>query len=224
MKRLVSIVMLAGLVAAVAAANGQGEAPNATYHAEILDGIAIEELSEAERDALLFMSEEEKVARDLYLAFADEYGLRVFENIARAEQQHIDSVVALLNRYEMELPATMDEPGVYSDPELQALYDDLLARGLESATAAIEVGVAVEETDIADLEEALAVTDNADIELVFSALLEGSRSHLAAFSGQADGAAYGIYGPGGPDGEFEPRGAVAGRGNPVGRGRGVGRR
>ena len=44
------------------------------------------------------------------------------------------------------------------------------------------VGVLVEETDIADLEELLAATDNEAITQVMSNLLAGSENHLAAFT------------------------------------------
>ena len=44
------------------------------------------------------MREEEKLARDVYVALGDRWGLRVFENIARAEQRHMDAVVAQLDR------------------------------------------------------------------------------------------------------------------------------
>ena len=56
-------------------------------------------LSATEKESLLYMREEEKLARDVYNAFYDRYGLRVFSNIATSEQAHMDAVLTLLNRY-----------------------------------------------------------------------------------------------------------------------------
>mgnify|MGYP003589105545 CR=1 FL=1 len=45
-------------------------------------------LSDAEKKGLLLMREEEKLARDLYLALYDKWGTRAFSNIAQSEQHH----------------------------------------------------------------------------------------------------------------------------------------
>ena len=39
-------------------------------------------------DGLSYMREEEKLARDVYLALYEKWGIRTFLNIAKAEQQH----------------------------------------------------------------------------------------------------------------------------------------
>ena len=127
------------------------------------------------------MREEEKVARDVYLTLYDEWGLRVFSNIASSEQQHMDAILTLINLYGLTDPVGSNDVGVFTNPDLQALYDDLLAQGLESPAAAIEVGILIEQTDIADLQTRLAATDNSNIERVYNNLLRGSQNHLAAF-------------------------------------------
>ena len=138
-------------------------------------------LTDDEAAGLLFMREEEKVARDVYLTLYDEWGLRVFSNIASSEQQHMDAILTLINLYGLTDPVGSNDVGVFTNPDLQALYDDLLAQGLESPAAAIEVGILIEQTDIADLQTRLAATDNSNIERVYNNLLRGSQNHLAAF-------------------------------------------
>ena len=133
------------------------------------------------RPDFFFMREEEKVARDVYLTLYDEWGLRVFSNIASSEQQHMDAILTLINLYGLTDPVGSNDVGVFTNPDLQALYDDLLAQGLESPAAAIEVGILIEQTDIADLQTRLAATDNSNIERVYNNLLRGSQNHLAAF-------------------------------------------
>ena len=140
-------------------------------------------LSATEKESLLYMREEEKLARDVYTAFYARYGLRVFSNIATSEQAHMDAVLTLLNRYGLADPAAA-APGVFNNDDLQALYDDLIDQGNASLTAALQAAVLIEETDIADLQDGLALTSHADLRAVYNNLLRASQNHLRAFSRQ----------------------------------------
>ena len=60
----------------------------------------------------------------------------------------MDQVKLLLDRYGLADPAL--DPGKFSDPTLQALYDQLIAQGSVSLEEALKVGVLIEQTDIAD--------------------------------------------------------------------------
>ena len=140
-------------------------------------------LSATEKESLLYMREEEKLARDVYTAFYARYGLRVFSNIAASEQAHMDAVLTLLNRYGLADPAAA-APGVFNNDDLQALYDDLIDQGNASLTAALQAAVLIEETDIADLQDGLALTSHADLRAVYTNLLRASQNHLRAFSRQ----------------------------------------
>jgi hypothetical protein len=138
-------------------------------------------LTDTEADSLQFMREEEKLARDVYLALYDVYGDAPFTNIARSEQRHMDSVLTVMELYGIADPA-LAGPGEFTNPDLQDLYDTLMAKGMESRAAAFQVGILVEETDIADLDEALESTENPDLIRVFSNLRRGSENHLSAFT------------------------------------------
>jgi hypothetical protein len=138
------------------------------------------DLSDEEAQGLLYMREEEKMARDLYNAFYATWGLPVFQNIAGSEQTHMDAVKFLLDRYELADP-TQVQPGVFTDPDLQALYDQLIASGSQSLGAALKAGGAVEEIDILDLQSRLELTDQADIQQVYNNLERGSENHLRTF-------------------------------------------
>ena len=140
-------------------------------------------LSATEKESLLYMREEEKLVRDVYNAFYDRYGLRVFSNIAASEQAHMDAVLTLLNRYGLADPAAA-APGVFHNDDLQALYDELIDQGSQSLTAALQAAVLIEQTDIADLQDGLALTSHADLRTVYTNLLRASQNHLRAFSRQ----------------------------------------
>ena len=150
-----------------------------------LTAIPTSDLSAEEAAALLYMREEEKLARDVYNQMYALWGQPIFQNIATSEQTHTDEIKLLLDRYGLADPAL--DPGQFTDANLQALYNQLIAQGSVSLEEAMKVGVLVEETDIADLQARLAQTDNADIQLVYNNLMNASYNHLASFNGTSGG-------------------------------------
>jgi len=139
------------------------------------------ELTQKQKDDLIFIYQEEKLARDVYTALEKIYNLRVFRKVKRSEQKHMNAVKNLLESYNIPVPVLSDDIGVFENEELQALYDELLEKGKQSRQDALEVGVAVEETDIADLEEKMEGAPS-DVQRVFKNLLRGSNNHLRAFN------------------------------------------
>jgi hypothetical protein len=127
------------------------------------------------------MREEEKLARDVYLTLYDRWGLPIFQNIASSEATHMEAVKTLIDRYNLEDPAAGQYVGVFTNPTLQGLYDQLVEEGNRSLSSALRVGAAIEEIDILDLEERIAQTERADIKLVYENLMKGSRNHLRSF-------------------------------------------
>ena len=140
-------------------------------------------LSPAESDALAYMREEEKLAHDVYITLYAEWGLPIFQNIAASEQTHTDAVKTLLDRYDLADPAST-RVGVFTNAELQDLYNTLIKSGSQSLEEALKVGAAIEEIDILDLQERLAQTSSADIQTTFNNLLRGSNNHLRSFTAQ----------------------------------------
>jgi hypothetical protein len=139
-------------------------------------------LSQVEQTDLLFMREEEKVARDVYLKLYESWRLAVFSNIASAEQSHMDALLKLLRTYRLPDPAAGNAIGEFTNPALQSLYDSLMEKGQLSALDALQVGGIIEETDMRDLAGAIDRSDNVDIDTTYESLLCGSRNHLRAFA------------------------------------------
>ena len=54
-------------------------------------------ISDEEATGLIFMREEEKLARDVYLTLYDVWETAVFDNIASSEQTHMDAVLMLID-------------------------------------------------------------------------------------------------------------------------------
>ena len=133
---------------------------------------------------LSYMRQEEKLAGDVYLTLGQTYSVRVFENIARSEQTHMDSILPLLEARALPDPVAGMDIGEFKDASFNTLYQDLVTRGLISQTDALEVGVDIEELDIHDLTIRIDSMPPADVVAVYEKLLSGSENHLNAFNGQ----------------------------------------
>jgi hypothetical protein len=149
-------------------------------------------LSEEERAGLLFMREEEKLARDVYTTLGERWDVQIFSTIAQSEQTHTEAVRQLLDKYAVPDPVTDDSVGSFADPRFTELYTQLVQKGSSSLVDALKVGAEIEDLDIRDLDREMAKTDNEDIRLVYTQLQRGSRNHLRAFVRQLDsrGASY----------------------------------
>ncbi|MDP5052489.1 MAG: DUF2202 domain-containing protein [Congregibacter sp.] len=149
---------------------------------DALSELSLGELSDNEREGLLLMREEEKLAGDVYRYLFNLHDLQIFSNIASSEDTHTAAVKQLLDRYLLVDPAQGNADGVFTNIDLQMLYDSLSARGTPSLLDGLYVGVLIEELDIVDLTRLLAeLDDNPDITLVYESLQKGSRNHLRAF-------------------------------------------
>lgn len=139
-------------------------------------------LTAEQKPELVFLREEEKLARDVYLAMFDLWGKTIFSNISVSEQRHMDAVKNLLDKYRIPDPVGTNAVGVFTDPVIQGLYDQLVAKGSLSLKDALEVGVIIEEMDIQDLEDMIPLYTRQDILNVLTNLLAGSKNHWAAFN------------------------------------------
>ncbi|MEJ2666688.1 MAG: DUF2202 domain-containing protein, partial [Deinococcales bacterium] len=131
-------------------------------------------------DGIAWMREEEKLARDVYQALGELYSLPVFSTIAGSERTHMDAVGTLLERYGIDDPTAGRAAGEVADPDLQKLYDALLAQGKVSLSEALSVGATIEEVDIVDLRA--RASEAPDVAFVYGVLERGSENHLRAFT------------------------------------------
>jgi hypothetical protein len=154
---------------------------NTQTHYQDLLALPKEDLSNDEKEALLFMREEEKLARDVYLTLGEKYDLSVFNNIAKAEQKHMDTIKLLLDKYGLTDSVSSNDTGKFNNQTLAGLYTDLVNKGSVSELEALKIGATIEDLDIKDLKNDLAKTDNQDIKQVFESLEKGSENHLRSF-------------------------------------------
>ncbi len=159
------------------------DAPMPGSSATLIMQSAVEasELDDTEIHHLLFIREEEKMARDVYRVLYEKWGNPIFANIVESEQAHMDAMANLLAFYGIDDPVTSDETGAFNDEDIAGLYSDLVDRGSVSEIEALLVGAYIEEYDILDIWKAYNETDKERIQTVYQNLYEGSYNHLDAF-------------------------------------------
>ena len=192
--RLIAILLLASslLIPMAFARDSRGGGGADCGAGAMIGDLPYQEVDAVEQSDLLHMREEEKLARDVYRALDDLWGMRVFRNISSAEQRHMDAIAGLLVKYGIEDPVGDNPDGQFEDEGMQALYHQLVAQGSESLNEALIVGATIEDLDLHDLATDLTHTDNLDIQTVYQNLAKGSRNHLRAFISllEANGVTY----------------------------------
>jgi hypothetical protein len=171
-RKIICVIVLFWLATTTSAgmcmAAGKGHADkNAGFGADTLD-------------ALGYMRDELKLARDLYTALSDIWELDVFKNTAKSKQSLMDAVSCLLKRYGIDDPP--DEAGRFVNADLQELYSYLIDQGKVSRDNAIDVTILIEQTVIADLNDVFLQTNEKEVHKVLTLLMEGSETHLHALN------------------------------------------
>lgn len=87
-------------------------------------------LTDADKEALLFMLEEEKLARDTYIFLNNEWSINQFANIKNSEQMHMDAIENLLIQYNVEY--TILPEGQFENQTLQNFYNQFIIDGAVS--------------------------------------------------------------------------------------------
>jgi hypothetical protein len=151
------------------------------------DEVIVAPLTGQETADILFLREEEKLARDVYLFSYDLYGHIIFNNISNSEQTHMNSVYTLILKYNLYDPTEGKQRGEFENEVLQNLYNSLSSQSSLSLMEALKVGAGIEDLDINDLDGNISNTTKADLLQVYSSLQCGSRNHLRNFVQQLEG-------------------------------------
>ncbi len=192
---------------------------------------ALAALDANEETHLTFMREEEKLARDVYLSFADMYpNAGVFANIAMgSEQTHTDTMRDKLNQFNLpdpnpntnNLPSSL---GVFTGADYGSYFTEkfnfLVDWGSNSELDALYAGAFIEELDMNDIVQCptavqelknigandcgLNYTNQRALKNSYSSLLDGSESHLRSYVGQIEA----IIGVGNYQAQYLPQATV----------------
>ena len=143
--------------------------------------VSVGTLTADQRADLAYLAEEEKLAHDVYTVLATRYpAATVFARIAESEQQHWDTLVSLLDRYDVADPTAGKAVGQFESADIATLYRQLLDSAT-TVTAAYQVGIAVEQDDLAEIDRMDDSITAPDASRVLDNLAAGSERHLAAF-------------------------------------------
>lgn len=216
MKSILSITMIASLTSlalfsANVSAGNYGRNAKVNLSLPVSSSVETESpLDRNEASHLTFMREEEKLARDVYLKFAEFYpDQAVFSQIATtSEQTHTDTMRDKLAQYNVPDPnPETNNPemlGVFTGDEwgwhFTESYNALVDAGSTSELDALYAGALIEELDMHDIAECpkvmleagysnpcgLSYTDEKGLINAYRSLIDGSESHLRAYVGQIE--------------------------------------
>ena len=146
-------------------------------------GNSFSQITQSDRDALIYNMQEEKVANNFYTAMQNLYGINVFENISKSETMHMKHVKALLDNFGIDNPVSgkYEVAGSFMDAGLERMYNDMISTGNISVTDALKESAKFEEMDIRDLKAFVESTQNTSIESTLNMLINASGNHLRAF-------------------------------------------
>lgn len=137
----------------------------------------------AVQKSLAYMYDEERLAKEVYLAIYAKQPVNQLTKIAtKAEVRHIDAVKDLAVRYGVATP--YQRAGQYQTAHIQSLYNELYAKGIRSKRDALEVGCMVEVIDVEDLQKYTREAEQAnaqDVVQTYNFLLKGTYNHYWAF-------------------------------------------
>ena len=195
MKKTGTLIVAAAVLAVLGAGLLTAAAPGQSAQSKKSGPFVYVPLAGAEKAEMLFIWQEEKLARDVYLRMFEIWQDPIFSTIAASEQKHMDAVWQLITeKYVGEsewLPLAVLPVGVYTETvhhDLNELYAQLTEKGAGTLWDALDVGRQIEELDIEDLKLAIQLTEglfpngeHADITTVYGNIMTGSTHHLAAF-------------------------------------------
>lgn len=175
-----------------AGTTGGGEAEPNRGEAVGPNNQSLDALTDAEIGHITYIREEEKLARDVYLTLYDQYKSQIFANISESEQNHMDAIKGLIDKYGLSDPVQYNTVGMFTNQIFNELYIELVKKGRTNYCEALQVGIDIEVFDIKDIKLALEEVDADDpddvddVEKVFLNLLMGSDNHLNAFENKQE--------------------------------------
>jgi hypothetical protein len=177
---LLSTFILTGCMAN----NGYGQqSGRGGYNAEPISRNQTTTISSSVKNSLAYMYDEERLAKEVYLAIYAKQPVRQLSKIAsKSEGRHIDAVKDLAQRYGVATP--YQRAGRYATAHIQSLYNKLYAKGIRSRKDALEVGCMVEVIDVEDLNSYINEAQRAnaqDVVNTYTFLRKGSYNHYWAF-------------------------------------------
>ena len=170
------------LTGCMAGNNGYTQNRQPVNNSNINQSINVES-SNTIKNSLAYMYDEERLAKEVYLAIYAKQPVSQLSKIAsKAEVRHIDAVKDLAQRYGVATP--YQQAGQYATAHIQSLYNELYAKGIRSKKDALEVGCIVEVVDVNDLNNYINEAQRAnaqDVVQTYNFLRKGSYNHYWAF-------------------------------------------
>jgi hypothetical protein len=141
-------------------------------------------LTDQQISDLLYLNEEEKLARDICAFFWKKHDIVIFETVMNTEKHHVDLMKKAKSTYVPEKSSDHSKAGVYTNHDLQDLYTEMTKKSTSVHKALLNAAL-MAETAILDVRDAISDLDGKHSKLakVYDTLLDDSEDHLRIFAG-----------------------------------------
>jgi hypothetical protein len=148
---------------------------------------------------IMWMHEQEKLAKDLYLSFDGNWDQPTFASIAAKKRHHMDEMMAMIDYYDADPLFEQDEIGVFGDSRHSDVFIAQLARGQTSLINAYLAAAYVEEWNIQEYRNDIEAIDLgqcapceplAPLRATYVKLLAGDIEHLRTLLSHLTGLGY----------------------------------
>jgi len=182
-KIIFSTILFSTLMATGCMGNGYGQGNRGISSSTPSTSYSSSSLSSSLKSSLAYMYDEERLAKEVYLAIYQKQPVKQLSKIAsKAEVRHIDAVKKLAQKYGVATP--YQKVGKYQSSHIETLFNQLYTKGIRSKKDAREVGCMVEVIDVDDLNRYMDEAQRAnaqDLLQTYSFLRKGSYNHYWAF-------------------------------------------
>ncbi|OHE05862.1 MAG: hypothetical protein A3G74_07225 [Sulfurimonas sp. RIFCSPLOWO2_12_FULL_34_6] len=118
---------------------------------------------------------------EIYVELSEQTELDEFDFASFLEGRQYDKLLFTADRLDVDTSSLSTETGVFSNAEIQNIYDTLMLEASVSTEAAVNVAIYMEESAIAELE---VITDNTEsilLERVYFGLENSSLNQINIF-------------------------------------------
>lgn len=139
-------------------------------------------LTPADEESLKYLYESILMTGEILRNSYEKWGVPEFNNVSRTEFSRVDTIMTIMDEYNIKDPAVHHQTGIYFNPEIQQWHNENLGNAVSSYDDALVTAIRIEEKIIYDIQQHTTKgISNNDIRILYTKLNAGAANHLKIF-------------------------------------------